>query len=160
MKKSLLLIILALLLLSGCGSTPEVTEETSEETVTEEVADQELTDADYILNYIEDNSSEAYDNIIELSAGEINGKFTVICSIHDVGKMAVVADYVTIAVSEYAGNYENYDVMIEYFDESGWVCTWHSYDNKTGILINTLSNATSENVTVDELYKWNNGEID
>ena len=55
MNKILLPFVLALLLLSGCGSTPEVTEETA----TEEAADQELTDADYILNYIEDNSAEA-----------------------------------------------------------------------------------------------------
>lgn len=136
MKKYLITLLFILLLLTGCGSVPEQTTKASTEEVTTE-------------SKIPEEVNQYIDSFVE---ADLNGTYTVNVDINNAGHMAEVADYVTKAVD----GHDKYDVLISYTDSKGWVCTWHSYDNKTGILINTLTNYTEENVTVDRLYEWNN----
>lgn len=136
MKKYLITLLFILLLLTGCGSVPEQTTKASTEELTTE-------------SKIPEEVNQYIDSFVE---ADLNGTYTVSVDINNAGHMAEVADYVTKAVD----GHDKYDVLISYKDPKGWVCTWHSYDNKTGILINTLTNYTEENVTVDRLYEWNN----
>ena len=168
MKKRIIFILALILLLTGCGekeekaaTTTEATYQITTEAITEETTD-EKDNPDYYKNLMFDAYYEypkdLRDIISGISAYDVNGKFTAIIEIGDAGRMGEVAEYVTKTIDDIAGDFSSYDVMISYSDIKGWVCSWHSYDNKTGILINTLTNYTEENVTIEDLKKWNSGE--
>ena len=167
MKRRIVIFLALIFLLTGCGekeekaTTTEATYQTTTEIITEATTD-ERDDPDYYKNLMFDAYYEypkdLRDIISGISAYDINGKFTAVIEIIDVGRMGEVAEYITKTINDIAGDFSAYDIMISYSDIKGWVCSWHSYDNKVGILINTLTNYTEENVTVEDLKKWNNGE--
>lgn len=160
--KKVIICLTFLFILSGCGKTTEPTTEATTEAAavtTEESTRHEFTYDELMKASMADYPDDAFNNIKECVTVDIDGVFTVSCDIKDAGKMGIVADYITQSVADVGKDFEQYDILITYVDEAGWVCTWHSYDNKTGILINTLSNYTEKDVTVETLYKWNNGEM-
>lgn len=160
MKKYGLIILMALLL-TGCENdkagddfsklekittinTTEATTEAATEMTTEASLDSDIPEE--ISQYINDYTET-----------DFQGTYTIIAEINSAGHMAEVADYVTQKAAE--TNYSDFDIMVSYIDPTGWVCTWHSYDAKTGILINTLTDYTELDVTVDRLYEWNNSSF-
>lgn len=160
MKKKIYL-LLGIILLTGCGNTVEqpTTQPQTEQVSSEETTEQTELDYNTLIHAaIVDYPEEALDCITGLEAGDINNSFTVVCEINNAGKMAIVAENICKSSLEIGKDFDKYNILISYQDKSGWVCTWHSYDCKTGIMINTLTNYTEENVTIDRLYEWNNGE--
>ena len=157
MKKFTIVILIAACILSGCGSNSSNTGASPEIEATENVEEvatpSDLSEMDAAVNDFPEEVSQYINDYISV---DLDGTFTVSVEINDAGHMGLVADYITKAVDGLSEKYSGYDILITYKDEAGWVCTWHSYDNQVGILINTLTNYTEQNVTVDRLYEWNN----
>ena len=141
------MLLCVFLLLTGCGASESTTEATT--------SGSELSLLDpYINDY-----PEEVKQYIELCEALEQGSYVYAnVKITNAGHMAEVADYITKSISELPGEHTEYDVTIRYIDEAGWVCTWTSKDNKTGSLVNTLTDYSEDNVTIDDLYKWNNKE--
>lgn len=154
MKKYAIIIMLLVTMLTGCGNTSKV-ENMETTTTTESVettTEADLDEMDKAVSEFPDDVTQYIDSYVSV---DLDGTFTVSVDINDAGHMGLVADYITQAVDGLSETYNGYDILISYKADK-WVCTWHSYDNKKGILINTLTNYTEENVTVDRLYEWNN----
>ena len=145
MKKLFLMLLCVLLLLTGCGASESTTEATTEGS--------ELSLLD---SYINDYPEEVKQYIELCESLEQDSYVYANVKVTEAGHMAEVADYITKSISELPGEHTEYDITVRYTDpDKGWVCTWTSKDNKTGTLINTLTNYTEENVTIDDLYKCN-----
>lgn len=144
--KKYFITLLSILLLTGCGKAEKtVTTKASTEAITEAITEE----------VIESNLPKEIDPYVdEWHETDLDDLYIIDIKINNAGHMADVADVATQRAAQV--NYPDLDILISYTDSDGWVCSWHSYDGKTGILINTLTGYTEENVTVDRLYEWNN----
>lgn len=177
MKKYIIIYFLAMIfILSACGENEETTTKevstkaTTEATTIEETTEasvqtnsqkpegSELTYEQYMYADATDYPDDVSNNIKALTVANYEGTFTVICEIKDSGLMAKTAEYITQSSATIGKDFDKFDILISYEGATGWICSWHSYDNKTGILINTLTDYKEENVSIDRLYEWNNGD--
>lgn len=157
MKKRIVLFLatMMILLMAGCGEKEETTTQATTEAVTEETkksigeiygeelgkADQKYQDAikDYTMIELDDQIS----GTITASSG---------------GMMAEAADFTSSFLDSYENKYSKNYITVKYEDESGYTVTWDSEDGKTGYLMNTLTNYSEDNVTIDGLYSWKEGK--
>ena len=137
--KKLFLMLICILLLTGCGSAKEVaniTESTTAEASTEAVTEEPEGVEKYIDSYTD---------------VDLDGVYMINVQINDPSHIAEVAEYTTQKAAE--TDYKEFDIVVSYKDTSEWVCNWHSYDNKTGVFINTATGYTEQNVNIDRLYE-------
>ena len=148
---------------SGCGKEEKGEESTSILSEQIEASDNQDGSKEKSLDELYDEavsqtSAEVRSAISGSTVVDVNGKLTAIIEINDGGMMADVAEFTTKTIDQIAPGYTSYDIMIEYDLGKDNVVSWHSYDNKVGILINTLTNYYEENVTIDGLYSWKEGK--
>ena len=148
---------------SGCGKEEEKEESISTSSQVTNVSEEQEESKEKTLDELyADALAETTPEIRSAISGstvvDVNGKLTAIIEINNGGMMADVAEFTTKTIDKIAPGYTSYDIMIEYDLGKDNVVSWHSYDNKVGILINTLTNYYEENVTIDGLYSWKEGK--
>lgn len=166
MKRRFLLLsilIISMLFVTGCGKEEEKEESISTSSQVTNVSEEQEESREKTLDELyADALAETTPEIRSAISGstvvDVDGKLTAIIEINNGGMMADVAEFTTKTIDQIAPEYTSYDIMIEYDLGKDNVVSWHSYDNKVGILINTLTNYCEENVTVDGLYSWKEGK--
>jgi hypothetical protein len=160
MKRRFLLssiLIISMLFVTGCGkeegkedttSTSSQVTEALQEKKTEDEFRQELEKADQkYRDAIADYSIKDYGDTISASIHASNG-----------GTIAEAAEFSTQFFDSRLSGVNSYMLLVQYDDPAGWTVSWDTSDNKTGFLMNTLTNYTEENVTIDGLYSWKEGK--
>lgn len=137
MKKRFILLLSLIFILTGCGNAEGASTEL--ETVTE-VTTEATTETEGMEKYI-----NSYTDV------DLDGVYMINVQINDPSHIAEVAEYTTQKAAE--TDYKEFDILVSYKDASEWVCNWHSYDNKTGVFINTATGYTEQNVSIDRLYE-------
>ena len=166
MKRRFLLssiLIIIMLFVTGCGKEEEKEESISTSSQVTNVSEEQEESREKTLDELyADALAETTPEIRSAISGstvvDVDGKLTAIIEINNGGMMADVAEFTTKTIDQIAPEYTSYDIMIEYDLGKDNVVSWHSYDNKVGILINTLTNYCEENVTIDGLYSWKEGK--
>lgn len=158
-----LMILISVLSFSGCGKEEKGEESTSISSEQIEASDKQGESKEKSLDELYDEavsqtSAEVRSAISGSSVLDLDGTINAYIEINNAGMMADVADFTTKTIDQIAPGYSKYDIIIESDLANDKIVTWHSYDNKTGILINTLTDYYEENVTIDGLYSWKEGK--
>ena len=164
MKRRFLLssiLIISMLFVTGCGkeegkedttSTSSQVTEASEESTTEESIN------DYFGKELEKADQKYKDAIKDYTVTYIDGKIYAYIDTTSGGMIAEAADFSTKVLEPKYQEAVSFALTIHYEDPSGYIVSWDSEDNKTGFLVNTLTNYSESNVTVDGLYSWKEGK--
>jgi hypothetical protein len=169
MKKRIIFILAFGMLLTGCGK--EKTKETT--TTTTEALTEALTEAptestteakaektanDVFREELEKADQKYKDAIKDYSIIYFNDEISATVNTTSGGMIAEAAEFTTNFFDSYEVKPSSYSIIVKYDDESGYMVSWDSHDNKTGFLMNTLTHYSENDVTVEGLYSWKEGK--